>query len=194
MNFSKEELVDMVFILGASDKNCLLATRLYNQAFPERRQPRKEAFEKLLDRFIPTGKVEYEKHERSKIVNTEENQLTVLLKLEEDPHTSQRIISNETDVGRKTVQNIIQSNKMHPYHVQLMQELNNDDYERRVRFCEWAAQKIEQDRMFFNYVLFADEATFHKNGNVNRHNFHYYATTNPHFIRTHSQTRWSLNV
>ena len=49
--------------------------------------------------------------------------------------------------------------------------------------------------MFFNYVLFTDEATFHKNGSVNRHNFHYYFTENPHFLRQiDDQHRWSVNV
>lgn len=194
MNFSTDELVDMVFILGASDRNCLLATRLYRETYPDRRQPRKEALEKLMDRFSRTGKVEYEKTERTKSVYTEENELTVLLKVTENPHISQRIISNETDIKRWTVQNILSKNKMHPYHIQLMQELNDQDYGNRVTFCEWAQQKIQQDRYFFNYVLFVDEATFHKNGNVNRHNFHYYATANQFFIRTHSQTRWSLNA
>ena len=40
-----------------------------------------------------------------------------------------------------------------------------------------------------------DEATFHKNGFVNKHNFHYYDNTNPHAIRRiDHQHRWSLNV
>lgn len=43
-------------------------------------------------------------------------------------------------------------------------------------------------------MLFSDESTFHKNGFVNRHNFHYYSTENPNIIRTHSQERWSVNV
>lgn len=70
----------------------------------------------------------------------------------------------------------------------------DQDFQRRIEFCEWAQGKIIQDRDFSNLVLFGDEATFHRNGCINRHNFHYYATDNPHLIRTHSQTRWSLNV
>ncbi|ERL86775.1 hypothetical protein D910_04181, partial [Dendroctonus ponderosae] len=44
-----------------------------------------------------------------------------------------------------------------------------------------------------NYVLFTYEANFNKNGMVNSHYLHYYANTKPYFIRTNSQTRWSLN-
>ena len=83
---------------------------------------------------------------------------------------------------------------MHPYHIQLLQELLPEDYRRRLEFCRWAQNKIIEQRNFANIILFGDEATFHKNGNVNRHNFHYYATENPHFVRYSSQTKWSLNV
>lgn len=36
MNFSEEKLVDIVFILGPSDKNCQLGTRFYYETLPER--------------------------------------------------------------------------------------------------------------------------------------------------------------
>lgn len=43
--------------------------------------------------------------------------------------------------------------------------------------------------------MFTDEATFKSNGTVNRHNMHYYSTTNPHWMRpVDNQRGWSLNV
>lgn len=43
--------------------------------------------------------------------------------------------------------------------------------------------------------MFSDEATFHKNGFVNRHNFHYYSDHNPRIFRQiDKQHRWSINV
>lgn len=194
MNFSNAEMVDMVFVLGASDKNCLLATRIYLERYPNRRQPNRRAFEKLMERFQTTGSVAYNKGERTKRVLTEENQLNVLLTVTENPHIGQRDISNQLDIRRSSIQNILKENKMHPYHIQLLQELNEEDFQRRIHFCEWAQEKMRLQRNFAHLILFCDEATFHKNGNVNRHNFHYYATSNPHFVRTHSQNRWSLNV
>lgn len=187
-------MVDMIYVLGASDKNSLLATRIYKERYPERREPDKKAFVNLMERFESTGSVSYKKNNRRKRVLTEENELNVLLAVTEDPHIGQRPLAQQMDISRSSVQRILTANKMHPYHIQLLQELNDGDYERRVTFCQWAQNKIREQRNFSNYVLFCDEATFHKNGNVNRHNFHYYSTTNPHFIRTHSQNRWSLNV
>lgn len=59
MNFSQEELIDMVYSLGAGDRNPFLASRMYAQQFPERRHPRIETFEKLQERFERTGQVKY---------------------------------------------------------------------------------------------------------------------------------------
>lgn len=194
MNFSQAEMVDMIYVLGASDKNLLLATRIYHQRYPQRRQPSVRTFRKVMDRFDNSGTVDYCKHVRKKRTFTEENELNVLLAVTEDPHISQREIGLQMDIGRTSVQRILKDNKMHPYHVQLLQELSDEDCRRRLEFCEWVQNKLRIERDFADFVLFGDEATFHKNGNVNRHNFHFFATENPHFVRMHSQNRWSLNV
>lgn len=43
--------------------------------------------------------------------------------------------------------------------------------------------------------MFSDEATFCDNGNVNKHNLHYWARENPHWMRSVPfQRPWSLNI
>lgn len=194
MNFSTEEQIDMIWILGECNRNCLLSSRIYQQRFPERRHPHKKVFERLKNRFNGTGSVVYEKHERRKTANTELKEFEVLLAVTENPNISTHELSRQYEISQTSAVKILHKYKMHPYHIQLHQELNEADYRRRLAFCEWAQQKIYAERFFFDFVLFGDEATFHKNGTLNRHNFHYYATTNPHLIRPHSQTRWSINV
>lgn len=195
VNFSTHEMVDMIWVLGECNKNCLLASKVYRQRFPDRKAPNTRAFEKLMDRFNRTGEVKYEKKDITKTALTEENEMKVLLSIAEDPCTSVRNISQQQDISHGTVQRILKKHKMHPYHIQLFQELVDRDFQRRITFCEWAQFKINRQQNFFDFVLFADEATFHKNGCVNRHNFHYYATSNPNVVSTHnSQWRWSLNV
>jgi len=48
-------------------------------------------------------------------------------------------------------------------------------------FCTWALGVLEQDPELF--CLFGDEATFHSNGCLNRHNYHYWSPVNPHWYR-----------
>ncbi|ERL95385.1 hypothetical protein D910_12649 [Dendroctonus ponderosae] len=59
----------------------------------------------------------------------------------------------------------------------------------------WVLDKVAENEKFFENVLFSDECTFHNNGIVNRHNFHYYSDTNPRAYRTmKNQNRWPVNV
>lgn len=194
MNYPREELVDMTYALGAAERNTLLASRIYAQWYPERRHPQTQVFEKLKDRFERTGSVTYEKHERIKPATNDENNMMVALSVVEMPQKSTRQLARELPIGisATSVNRILRSEHFHPYHIQLLHELQPEDYERRLAFCQWA-QRHQPD--FFNLVLFSDEATFHNNGSVNRHNFHYYDTSNPFFTReTHLQHRWSINV
>lgn len=195
MNYVLEDMVQMVYALGESDGNCLLASRIYKEKYPERRQPDGRAFQALKTRFERTGNVNHEKFERVCPVTNEENTFQIALHLVENPHVSTRDLSRELGFSQTSVSRMIRASKFHPYHMQLMQELRGRDFEKRVQFCRWGLEKINRENDFFDFVLFSDEATFHKNGTVNRHNMHYYATENPHFVRCmNHQQRWSLNV
>ncbi|KAJ8944797.1 hypothetical protein NQ318_003665 [Aromia moschata] len=180
MSLTQEEMVDMVFVLGACHRNP--------------RHPRKYSFQLVLDRFVNTGSIQHIKRNRPNIVVTEENEFLVLECIQENPETNVRQISHTTGISATSVHRIITKHKYHPYHIQLHQELLDVDFPRREAFCQWALEMLNQDVDFFTRVMFSDEATFYKNGFVNRHNCHYYDTVNPHQIRTISQQRWSLNV
>ncbi|CAH1115219.1 unnamed protein product [Psylliodes chrysocephalus] len=83
MNFETNKLTDMILVLGASDENCLLATRIYKKKYPDRGQTRKEIFENLLERFKCTGNVAYQKNDREKRTLNEQNELSILLSVTE---------------------------------------------------------------------------------------------------------------
>ena len=192
MNFTHEELINMVYTIGAADGNCLLASRLYKAKYLEQRHPNEKAFIKLKERFEQSGSIAYAKHAVPKPANNEENQLTILQAIEENQNVSVRQISNQHDISKTTVNKVIKNFKYHPYHIQLHQELSQNDVQNRLNYCNWATQ---QPVNFFNNVLMTDEATFHSNYFVNRHNFHYYATENPRIVRQiDNQRRWSINV
>jgi SOS response regulatory protein OraA/RecX len=193
--YSVQESIDMIYILGECHKNSLLASRVYAERFAGRQHPDARSFNRLKQKFESTGSVCDEKKTRSKRVASEENQILVAASVVEQPHTSTRKISRTLDVSKTTVNKILRGLSYHPYHIQLHQQLNNNDFEKRLEFCLWANTKVATELDFFNIVLFSDEATFHNYGSVNRHNFHYYSTNNPLFIRPiDRQNQWSLNV
>lgn len=196
MNFTKEEMVQIVYALGAADRNCLLASRIYKQRFPESRQPAVQTFEKVKTRFENSGSICYpSKVYVNRTVINEVNELDALLSLAENPHSSCRQIESQLNISKSSVNRIIKKHRYHPYHMSLHQELHGNDFENRTRFCNMILEKINQNPAFYSSVLFSDEATFKSNGLVNKHNMHYYATENPHWVRQIDfQNQWSLNV
>jgi len=75
---------------------------------------------------------------------------------------------------------ILQRHKFHPYHITLTQDISENDMKLRRQFCRWALRMIREDPTFFQYALFS-EISFHNNGQLNKHNCHYWSTYDPHW-------------
>lgn len=185
----------MIYILGECHGNCLLASRIYKQRYPDEITPQPITFKRVKERFESTGDVKYRKKNRSRVVTHEENELSVLLSVEENPHCSIRRISNHLDISKTSVNRILRRHKFHPYHLELHHDLHGDDFQHRVEFCRIMLHKVNENPQFISTVLFSDEATFKNNGSVNRHNMHYYSVVNPRWTRhINYQNQWSINV
>lgn len=194
--YPKEERIDMIFILGECLQNSLLASRVYAQRFPNRNHPSKVVFERLLTQFRQTGSVQYKKPTtRKPVTENEETEFAVIASVIENPHIGQNQIAQNVNISQSSVSRILLKHSYHPYKIQRHQELSENDFEKRVEFCMWVLDKVAENENFFDFVLFSDECTFHNNGSVNRHNFHYYSDSNPHQFRiVDNQHRWSVNV
>lgn len=97
-----------------------------------------------------------------------------------NPNTSFRQIERFHNIPRSSVSRYLRYNKFHSYCITLHQELNDNDYRRRLHFCQWARQQMNQDPNFFLYVMFFDKANFNNRGQVNRYNYRYWSNQNPH--------------
>lgn len=197
MPYTNEEALDMLLILGECLKNFRAAERLYAQRYPDRQRHSYKVFKRLADRVLETGCVQPGKNKNKRIERPVRNEIAadVLAAVQINPHDSTRQISRDAGVGHMTVWRIINEHKMHPYKISLHQELEEGDPQRRIDFCTFALNKTIEDRTFFNSVLWCDEATFRSTGEVNRHNMHYWAIENPHWIReVNNQRYWSLNT
>ena len=88
---------------------------------------------------------------------------------------------------------------MHPYKIQLTQELKINDHRQRRIFADWALEQLEVDPEFGRKIIFSDEAHFWINGNVNKQNCRYWAENNPqevHQVAMHPAkiTVWCLVI
>ncbi|KAG5311381.1 SETMR methyltransferase, partial [Acromyrmex insinuator] len=157
--------------------------RFYAEKYPNRRHPDRKTIKRLCTR-AENGSL---KRERRKSGASEEKSVAVVAAAIVDPHMSTREIKKRHDIPKSTANRILKAQKFHPYHIHMLQKLEETDYPRRLVFCNWVQGQVEADPAFVAKVLFSDEVqhetTFTNKGDVNRHNMHYYADVNPHWKR-----------
>ncbi|KYM99634.1 hypothetical protein ALC62_09637, partial [Cyphomyrmex costatus] len=135
------------------------AVRLYTERFPDRVHPSFSVFSNIVQTFQETGSVDNKKRKRIKKATDDVNLTNILAAVALNPHISTRQLERES--GTKVDDEV--SNKFHPFHISLHQELHGNDFQNRVQFCEWALQRLQEDDMFATKILFTDEATFTNN-------------------------------
>lgn len=132
---------------------------------------------------------------KPKTAMNKENSLEVLQSFVEDPSISLRRVSSAQDISLGSTSKIMKLNQWHPYKIVLVQELSDDDFNRRVEFCEIMMTMIDEDPPLLFNIVFSDEATFELHGNVNKQNMRYWSDVNPHWIRENkTQYPEKLNV
>ena len=145
-------------------------------------RPSEKTLTNLIEKFETNFTIESKTRSRSHPATNEANQELVLAEVAVDPHTSIRKISQNTGISQTSVGRILKLHKFHPYRIQILQKLNEDDPDRRIEFCEEMMNRANADENFISSICFSDEATFFLNGEVNRHNMRYWSEENPYWM------------
>lgn len=198
-DYTPNEIVDMLLMLGRCGGNYLRAARDYQRQYPGRRHPSYRSIQNLEHRARRGRLV---RQRRRQDINEDfhgphaARNMAVLAMVSIDPHLSVRVIEERLGVPRNTVHRILRSARLHPYRIMYHQALPNPlDPLNRMAFCRWSLERIQQFQFFFRYVCFSDESIFNNRGQVNRWNFRYWSENNPHWLRQiNHQYRWSLHV
>ncbi|KAJ8945251.1 hypothetical protein NQ318_016671 [Aromia moschata] len=126
---------------------------------------------------------------------TQDKKSDIVLSMKENPQSTSTLVASENEVNQTTVLRILRKENYHPYKFQLVQELNEDGPDRRLKFCETVMNLCQKNPNLHQQILFSDEATFCLNGIMNRQNCRYCCRTNPHWIiEAHTQHPQKLNV
>jgi transposase len=154
--------------------------RLYS---PHSAIPANSTIKRLVDKFRVCGSISNKKHQRQRTVLTDEKVLEIQGDIIDNPNVSTRRLAQQVNVSHKTVYRAVrQYLKLFPYKVTVTHELLPADYEKRVYFCEWLGDVVQNDAGFLDTCYFTDEAWFHLNGYVNSQNTRYWSGVNPHII------------
>jgi len=191
-DYTSNEIVDILLVLGECHRNYRQAAILYRERYGYRRCPNHTTIRDLELR-ARQGRM---KRDRQKVNYDNDARLaTVLAAVHLNPQISSRQIERQIGIPRKTALRLLKNAKYHAYHITLTQAITDEDMRVRLLFCQWAEQMFENNPRFFYNVMFSDEATFKNNGELNRHNCHYWSDVNPHWYRQiDNQHRWSVNV
>jgi hypothetical protein len=76
----------------------------------------------------------------------------------------------QLNISQDSVQRIYKKMGLKLYVPRLIHQLNEDDYDRRIEFCETFLSLLNSNPDLISRVIWSDEATFKSNGKVNRHN------------------------
>ena len=78
-------------------------------------------------------------------------------------------------MSRSTIQRILHGLEWHPYKVQIVQRLYEEDFKNRLEFAQEELMRIHADPTHLAELTWSDEAHFHLDGGVNRHNCSYWS-------------------
>ena len=84
--------------------------------------------------------------------------------------------------------------KFHPYKLQILQEITQEDKVARKEFAMTMLDRVDQDNDFLARIMFSDETTFHVSGKVNKQNVHIWGSQNPHSTAEHIRDSPKVNV
>lgn len=198
VHLSEKDRIEILMMIGYGDRvrTHEEVCHIFNDLHPERNPISRSTVTKTLQRFKATGIVKnLPKPGRPRTSTNANIKQNITIDLEESPQTSTTNLALNHDISRRSVGRILKSEKYHPYKIQLVQELSEDDFDRRLEFCERLMDICNVDEHFASNVVFSDEATFCLNGLVNRHNSRYWSSENPHWIHeAHTQHPQKLNV
>lgn len=197
MEFTTQELTDIVLMYGECHYNVEATRRLYVHNFPQRQHPSRTKILQLVQRLRDTGSMlpTFEGRGRERPPHILEAEEAMLAAVDEDPTTSTRSLARDVGVSQPTVDRILRAHLLYPYHIQRVQHLTINDFPARRAFCQWFRQKSAVEPGFVGKVLFTDECCFTRDGILNFHNAHHWSDANPHIIRqSRFQWRFSVNV
>lgn len=198
LELSETERIQVLMIVGYGDRKRTQreVCQLFNELHPNRPQITQSCVSKLLKKFNETGSVKDKLHTgRPKTATDDDTSLNVLLSIQENPHLSSREVGRVHAISHRSVLKQLHKEKFHPYKMQLVQELVQDDFEKRVEFCNTMLEKFNMDLEFGKKIVFTDEATFMLHGFYNKQNYRYWCQENPHWIReTRTQRPEKINV
>ncbi|CAF3216891.1 unnamed protein product [Rotaria sp. Silwood2] len=127
---------------------------VFRNEFPDKKMPTPQAIHKLVKKVSSDISVEDSPRSgRSTTVRTKEKVQLVSETFAQNPQMSQRHASLALGISRRSLQRLMQDLNLKPYKPSLLGALNQDDPDRRLKFCEWILNSAQEDPTLLDRVL-----------------------------------------
>lgn len=178
-----------------SNKSNNVASNLYFERYPERRQPHSKIFRRLEDNLINFGAFDKKRSTSYVKENAEDREISVLASVAANPATSSREIQTDLGVSRTTSLRILKKHKFKCYRARKTQLLLPGDSQRRTDFCTLYLDTLNTNADFSRNIIWTDESRISSDGIFNRNIHHKWADQNPHQqVNRVYQGRYGFNV
>lgn len=186
--YSQEERIFLVKAYYKYGESQAEALRKWSTAFKNKEKPSTTTVTKLIDKFERTGSVLDDVEARKskpKTSRTPELLERVKQVVQEEPSISTRRLSQRLNVSVTTAWKILNKDlKLHPYKIQVAQQLTPASVEKRLHFAQDVCEMIDNGEMDASKIIFSDEAHFWLDGYVNRQNYRIWGSEKPELVRT----------
>ncbi|KAJ8953417.1 hypothetical protein NQ318_023534 [Aromia moschata] len=138
MSYLTESLkIEILMMIGYGDRartQCEVV-RLFRETHPDLPPLNQGTINKIEAQYREMGHVRKVPSKRQAVVD-DDKKLNLFLALEENQITPARQLARHSNLNHKTVLKILKYEKKHPYKMQAVRELLEDDPDRRVEFCD----------------------------------------------------------
>ena len=176
---STEERISIVLLM-AELKSVTSVQRKWH-SLHDSKPPAEKTIRECFKKFKETGSVHDRDRSGRPSLNDSDDMIEQLFS--DHPSTSLRSASNQLSMPYSTIRDHLKRDiGMKPFHSTTVQTLYPSDKAARLEMCTEFLTRIAEDDAYLNNVFFSDEATFHLNGRINRHNCVIWGKNNPHEI------------
>ncbi len=152
---------------------CRTLLHAFANEYPEVGTPTNSTISRLITKFRETGSCTDKRKELEPIVCTPENKALVLASVQNNPRLSTEKWAPAVHILRTSMQQILHTLNLKPYHLQMVQELKPPNLPLHLRFCRWLLHLSHRRNNIavFDNFFFSDEAWFHLDGFINSQNY-----------------------
>lgn len=170
--YTVEQRVQIIKFYYQNNCSIRATFRALRAIYGQNNRPTECTIRRLVSKFETTGSVTDRRAPlRERNARSAENIAAVRESVQENPKQSINRRAQELGLSSTSTWRILRRDlKLHPYKIQLTQELKPNDHRQRLTFANWALGQLEQDPAFGRNIMFSDEAHFWLNGFVNKQN------------------------